>query len=122
LTSWVWNRSVRSCGCGRAQAPSTLARRELSWILAREGFISEDDPRQGLWVFQTRVLSHYRWLIDDKLPNMSACSNIEQHSWMGYYIQALSNCKHTLRASASHCRKRWSCAYRAPWQTGCMKT
>ncbi|MBV9610781.1 MAG: amylo-alpha-1,6-glucosidase [Acidobacteria bacterium] len=41
----------------------------------------------GLFVHQTRMLSCYRWLIDGKEPLAVALSNVEQHSWMGYYIQ-----------------------------------
>ncbi len=41
----------------------------------------------GLFVHQTRMLSRYRWLLDGKEPLAVALSNVEQHSWMGYYIQ-----------------------------------
>lgn len=41
---------------------------------------------EGLWVFQTRMVSVYRWLIDGKPPEMVANSNLLQHTWMGYYI------------------------------------
>ncbi len=46
----------------------------------------EPDSRQGLFVHQTRVLSRYRYLIDDEPARTVATSNIEQHSWLGYYI------------------------------------
>ena len=34
------------------------------------------------------MLSCYRWLIDGKEPLPNALSNVEQHSWLGYYIHA----------------------------------
>jgi glycogen debranching enzyme len=52
-----------------------------------DGFIRRDTP-DGLYVHQTRMLSCYRWLIDGKEPMAVALSNVEQHSWMGYYIHA----------------------------------
>jgi glycogen debranching enzyme len=51
----------------------------------RDGFIG-DNAEQGLWVYQTRMLSRYRWLIEGKPPEMTANSNVRQHSWLGYYI------------------------------------
>jgi glycogen debranching enzyme len=43
-------------------------------------------PRQGLFYGETRVLSFYRYLVDRKAPRMVAVSNVEQHSWLGYYV------------------------------------
>jgi glycogen debranching enzyme len=51
----------------------------------RNGFIN-NGPEHGLFVHETRLLSRYRHLIDGKLPMPVALSNIEQHSWLGYYI------------------------------------
>ena len=61
----------------------------------REGTITGKAAREGLFVYQTRVLSRYRWTIDGKQPHLSAQSAVEQHSWLGYYFQAPSNCKQT---------------------------
>lgn len=52
---------------------------------ARDGFIY-GEGEQGLWIYQTRMVSRYRWLIDGHPPQMVANSNVEQHSWLGYYI------------------------------------
>jgi glycogen debranching enzyme len=52
-----------------------------------DGFI-QPDSLAGLFVHQTRMLSCYRWLIEGRQPLPVALSNVEQHSWMGYYIQA----------------------------------
>ena len=43
-------------------------------------------PKHGLFVGETRVLSRYRYLVEGKPPQMVAVSNVEQHSWLGYYI------------------------------------
>ncbi len=52
----------------------------------RDGFIAADTSA-GLFVHQTRMLSCYRWRIDNVEPLASALSNVEQYSWLGYYIQ-----------------------------------
>src|SRR5919108_2247722 len=52
----------------------------------RDGFIV-DGVEHGLFVHQTRLLSRYRYLIDGQPPQPVALSNVEQHSWLGYYIQ-----------------------------------
>jgi len=53
------------------------------------------NPRHGLFVYQTRVLGKYRWLMNGKEPEFSCGSPIEQHSWMGYYIQTPPNWQET---------------------------
>src|SRR4051812_44322542 len=65
----------------------TLHVRQTRSVLAtdRDGFIS-NGPEQGLLVHETRLLSRYPLLIDGKLPKPVALSNVEQHSWLGYYI------------------------------------
>jgi glycogen debranching enzyme len=61
-------------------------------VLATElnGFITEG-PERGLFFHQTRLLSRYRYLIEDKPPLPLALSNVEQHSWLGYYIALSPN-------------------------------
>jgi hypothetical protein len=34
------------------------------------------------------MLSCYRWMCDGREPMAVALSNVEQHSWLGYYIQS----------------------------------
>ncbi|MDQ3804803.1 MAG: amylo-alpha-1,6-glucosidase [Acidobacteriota bacterium] len=51
----------------------------------RRGFISEG-AEHGLFAYQTRLLSRYRYLINGEPPGAAALSNVEQHSWLGYYI------------------------------------
>jgi hypothetical protein len=50
-----------------------------------DGWIPEGTA-YGLYVHQTRVLSLYRWSIDGEPPQTNALSNVEQHSWLGYYV------------------------------------
>src|SRR5207247_844416 len=50
-----------------------------------DGFIS-GDGEAGLFVHETRLLSRYRYLIDGRLPDPNALSNVEQYSWLGYYV------------------------------------
>jgi glycogen debranching enzyme len=50
-----------------------------------DGFIG-GNARHGLFVGETRVLSRYRHLVEGKPPQMVVVSNVEQHSWLGYYI------------------------------------
>ena len=52
----------------------------------RSGFVAEGSEG-GLFVHETRLLSRYRYLIDGAPPECVAHSNVEQHSWLGYYIQ-----------------------------------
>jgi glycogen debranching enzyme len=60
-----------------------------------EGTINSRSPRQGLFVYQTRMLSRYRWKIQGKQPRLSAQSPVEQHSWLAYYYDSPPNCKDT---------------------------
>lgn len=64
-------------------------------VTGPDGIISEEDAFQGLWAYQTCMLSHYCWLLEGKPLVLSASSNVDQHTWMGYYIQAPPNCKDT---------------------------
>ncbi len=54
-----------------------------------DGFVFQHKDH-GLWVYQTRMLSRYRWLVNGKPPLMAANSNIQQHSWLGYYIASVA--------------------------------
>ena len=51
----------------------------------RDGFI-RGGADHGLLVHQTRLLSLYRYLINNKPPRPVAHSNVEQHTWLGYYV------------------------------------
>ncbi|HYD86557.1 MAG TPA: glycogen debranching N-terminal domain-containing protein [Vitreimonas sp.] len=51
----------------------------------RDGFI-DDGPDMGLFVHETRLLSTYRYRIEDRALHPVAASNVSQRSWLGYYI------------------------------------
>ena len=50
-----------------------------------DGFL-EGGAELGLFVHETRLLSRYVWTVDGKRPQAVAFSNVDQHSWLGYYI------------------------------------
>lgn len=51
----------------------------------RNGLI-DDSSRHGLFYDETRILSRYLYLINGNRPQPVVVSNVEQHSWLGYYI------------------------------------
>lgn len=56
----------------------------------RDGFL-RGGPDRGLFVHQTRLLSRYRYWIDGTELLPLTLSNVEQHSWLGYYIARSPN-------------------------------
>ena len=50
-------------------------------------------PRHGLFAYETRVLSRYRYYVNGCEPQRVVVSNVEQHSWLGYYISPLPGLK-----------------------------
>jgi len=52
----------------------------------RDGFV-EGGGQPGLFVHQTRLLSRYRYTVGGETPAAVALSNVEQHSWLGYYAR-----------------------------------
>jgi glycogen debranching enzyme len=72
-----------------------ISRGRTVLAMSHEGTISPDTQRQGLYVYQTRVLSRYRWTVNGKEPQLSVQSPVEQHSWMAYCYTAPPNCKET---------------------------
>lgn len=71
--------------------PQTLYTSRGRSVLAtdRDGVVSPD-TNQGLFVHETRVVSRLRYLLDGLPPEPVALSNVEQHTWLGYYIQRAS--------------------------------
>jgi glycogen debranching enzyme len=51
----------------------------------RDGFF-DDGPQRGLFVHETRLVSRWRWLVDGRPWTPVALSNVDQGSWMGYYV------------------------------------
>jgi len=60
-----------------------------------QGTINASSARQGLYVYQTRMLSQYCWRVEGCPPALSVQSPVEQHSWLAYYFLAPPNCKET---------------------------
>ena len=50
-----------------------------------DGCIRDGSPH-GLFVHETRLLSRHLIQIDGESPDPNALSNVEQHSWLGYYL------------------------------------
>ena len=70
----------------RPRSETTYAARSRTVLATgRDGFVFEN-KEHGLWVYQTRTLCRYRWLLNGEPPKLSAASNVQEHSWMGYYI------------------------------------
>lgn len=67
--------------------PDTLYLSRGRTVLAtgRDGFIS-DGSAHGLFVHETRLLSRHTVRVDRLVPLANALSNVEQHSWLGYYL------------------------------------
>lgn len=65
-----------------------------------EGRVSAGSEDQGLFVYQSRMLSRYRWKVNGSEPKLSAQSAVEQHSWLAYYYDVPAECKET---PASEC-------------------
>ncbi len=72
-----------------------VSRGRTALCMGREGTIREESAREGLYVYGTRMLSRYRWLIERKEPQLSVASAVKQHSWLAYYYQAPPNCRDT---------------------------
>ena len=53
----------------------------------RDGFVAPGSPH-GLFVYETRLVSTLRYFIDDVLPRPNVLANVEQHSFLGYYVVA----------------------------------
>lgn len=66
--------------------PKTICSHERAILATNLDGVIEDFPKHGLFVGETRFLSHYRYLVDGKAPRTVAVSNVAQHSWLGYYI------------------------------------
>jgi glycogen debranching enzyme len=51
----------------------------------RDGFINAE-PDHGFFVRSTRLLSRYEYRLNGKPLLPSGLSNVEQHTWLGYYV------------------------------------
>ncbi len=67
--------------------PETLYVAQNRTVLAtrRDGFLN-GEPDHGFFVRSTRLLSRYEYRLNGRPPLATGLSNVEQHSWLGYYI------------------------------------
>lgn len=72
-----------------------VSRGRTALVTGPAGTVLRKKPNHGLFIYQTRVLGKYVWRMNGKEPEFSCGSNIEQHNWMGYYIQAPHNWRET---------------------------
>lgn len=56
----------------------------------------------GLFVHETRLLSHYAYLVNGRSPAPVALSNYEQHNWLGYYIEVPPGAPRMADAGSGH--------------------
>jgi glycogen debranching enzyme len=66
---------------------NTLYASQNRTVLAtrRDGFINAE-PDHGFFVQSTRLLSRYEYSLNGKAPFPNGLSNVEQHTWLGYYV------------------------------------
>lgn len=72
-----------------------ISRGRTAFICDHDGEAHSEHAIEGLYIYDTRVLSRYLWRINGKQPEFSCGSPIEQFNWMAYLIQAPKNCKDT---------------------------
>jgi glycogen debranching enzyme len=67
--------------------PDTVYVSQNRTVLAtdRDGFINAA-PDTGFFVQGTRLLSRYRYRLNGAPPTPNGLSNVEQHTWLGYYV------------------------------------
>ena len=62
-----------------------LSRGRTVLATATDGWV-RDGSAHGLFVHETRLLSRHVIRIDGECPEPNALSNVEQHTWLGYYL------------------------------------
>src|SRR5690348_1449968 len=72
-----------------------ISRGRTSFVSEYDGNVRKEIAIEGLYVYNTRILARYSWLMNGKRPEFSCGSRVDQSSWIGYYIQAPENCKET---------------------------
>lgn len=72
-----------------------LSRGRTAFISGLDGHAHKERPVEGLYVYDTRVLCRYLWKMNGKPPAFSCGSNVDQSTWLGYFVQAPENCKQT---------------------------
>lgn len=77
------------------QSSTQVSRGRTVFVCKHDGRVDSKDFQEGLYIYETRVLSKYDWLLNGKRPTFSCGSNVGQWKWLGYYIQAPENCDQT---------------------------
>lgn len=72
-----------------------LSRGRTALVMRHDGVIRKDRPMEGLYLYNTRFLGCYEWQLNGKSPVFSCGANLDQHTWLAYYIQTPENCKET---------------------------
>lgn len=62
-----------------------LSRDHTVMATGRDGFV-EPDSQHGLFVHEQRLITKLRYFIDGQPPQPTVLSNVDQHSFLGYYI------------------------------------
>ena len=62
-----------------------IARGRSVLATAPDGLI-DDHPDRGFFVHETRLLSRWRYLIDDAPPSANASSAVSQNHWVAYFV------------------------------------
>lgn len=72
-----------------------LSRGRTAFTTGLEGEVHPERAVEGLYVYDARVLSRYCWRMNGETPAFSCGSNVQQSSWLGYFIQTPKDCKKT---------------------------
>jgi len=70
----------------RIRATTTFVSRGETVLASGHDGAINGEPEQGLYVRQTRLLSHYRLLLGGTRPLLAASSNARQDRWEGYLL------------------------------------
>ncbi|HKO10744.1 MAG TPA: glycogen debranching N-terminal domain-containing protein [Acidobacteriaceae bacterium] len=72
-----------------------ISRGRTAFISDHNGDAHAEHAIEGMYVYDTRVLSSYAWTLNGKTPEFSCGSPIQQSTWMAYYVQVPENWKET---------------------------
>ncbi len=67
-----------------------VSRNRTVLATARDGFI-HGAGEEGLYIYQTRLLSCYRYSINGKQPHPVGVTNVEEHNQIAYYVTESPN-------------------------------
>lgn len=62
-----------------------ISRGRIVWLTDLDGFM-EKESLHGLFVHETRMLCHHRYLINGEEPHPVALSNVTLDEWIGHYV------------------------------------